>query len=149
MESKIYLDENVQVQQQNFLIKSQKATVNLDHYGNKRPKYFTFENQVFLNQTLPNQVERNGFREKLEGFLPENYMIMTGAPRVEQGKDVTINNNNKNNNKNKTNTNKNKKTNNENKNKNTKQQTTNNSKSNTSNLTNQPTRKQIKHKHTT
>jgi len=88
-ESKVYLDQKVQVKQQTFLIKSQKAFISLDHYGSKRPNYFTFENQVVLNQKIPNQEDRNGFGEKLEGFLPENYVILTGAPRVEQGKDVT------------------------------------------------------------
>ncbi len=88
-ESKVYLEDEVEVKRQTFFIKSRKGSIVLDNYGPKRPNYFTFENDVTLNQKIPDQPDRNAYGEKLEGFLPENYVILTGAPRVEQGKDVT------------------------------------------------------------
>ena len=88
-EAQIKLEDNVEIIQQNFNIRSKRATMQLDNYGNKKLNYYVFENNVVLRQKLPNQMNRTAYGEKLEGFLPENYVILTGAPRVEQGKDVT------------------------------------------------------------
>jgi lipopolysaccharide transport protein LptA len=88
-DAQIHLEENVEITRQDFNIRSKRATMQLDNYGNKKLNYYVFENNVVLRQKLPNQINRTAYGEKLEGFLPENYVILTGAPRVEQGKDVT------------------------------------------------------------
>ncbi len=88
-EAQIKMEDSVEIIRQDVSIRAKRATMQLDHYGNKKLNYYVFENNVVLRQKLPNQIYRTAYSEKLEGFLPENYVILTGAPRVEQGKDVT------------------------------------------------------------
>jgi lipopolysaccharide export system protein LptA len=69
-----------------------KADIYLENY-NKSLKYFVMNDDVKLTETLRNPQtgvleERKAFAERLEGFGREEKMILTGAPRVEMGKDV-------------------------------------------------------------
>src|SRR5690606_20122020 len=73
-----------------YLISGRKAELFFQNY-NKSLKYFVINDDVKVTETLNTPqgvVQRRSFSESLEGFGSEKKMILSGAPRVEQGKDV-------------------------------------------------------------
>jgi lipopolysaccharide export system protein LptA len=74
----------------NYVITSGKADMFLENF-NKTLKYFVLNDDVKMTETLntPQGVtQRKAFAERLEGFGREEKMVLSGAPRVEMGKDV-------------------------------------------------------------
>ena len=84
------LDGGVRLIRQSYDITAGKAEMFLDNY-NKNLKYFVLNDDVKMTEKVegPEGVQvRKAFAEKLEGYGREEKMILSGAPRVEIGKDV-------------------------------------------------------------
>lgn len=89
-QSLAHLDGDVVMKRESYLITAGKADFFLENY-NKSLKYFVLNDDVKVTETLqtPEGVtERKAFSERLEGFGREQKMVLSGAPRVEYGKDV-------------------------------------------------------------
>lgn len=84
------LQGDVSMKREEYLITAGKADVFLENF-NKSLKYFVLNDDVKVTERLetPEGVtERKAFAERLEGFGREEKMVLSGAPRVEMGKDV-------------------------------------------------------------
>lgn len=69
---------------------SNQGTLFLENY-NKKLKYYALSDDVRLQEVLSlngRSVTRKAFAEKLEGFISEKKIILTGLPKVFQEKDV-------------------------------------------------------------
>jgi LPS export ABC transporter protein LptC len=84
------LEGDVRMKRDTYDITAGKAEIFLENY-NKSLKYFVLNDDVKVREKLqtPEGVqERRAFSERLEGFGREQKMVLSGAPRVEMGKDV-------------------------------------------------------------
>lgn len=84
-----HLEGTVHVKHGEYDIKSRKGEILIENY-NKRLKYFTFDDDVIVEQKsrkIPGG-KRLAFAEKMVGVRSEGTVVLTGAPRVVQGKDV-------------------------------------------------------------
>lgn len=80
----------VRIDRGNYLITGGNAELFFQNY-NKSLKYFVLNDDVKVTETLRTPegvVERRSFSESLEGFGSDKKMVLSGAPRVEQGKDI-------------------------------------------------------------
>lgn len=80
----------VRIDRGNYLITGGNAELFFQNY-NKSLKYFVLNDDVKVTESLRTPegvVQRRSFSESLEGFGSEKKMVLSGAPRVEQGKDV-------------------------------------------------------------
>jgi lipopolysaccharide transport protein LptA len=69
---------------------SNNGSMYLENY-NKKLKYYALSDDVRLQETLiigNKQVLRKAFAEKLEGFISDKRVVLTGFPKVFQGTDV-------------------------------------------------------------
>jgi LPS export ABC transporter protein LptC len=85
-----HLEGDVLMKRENYLITAGKADMYLENF-NKSLKYFVLNDDVKVTeklQTPEGVTERKAFSERLEGFGREQKMVLSGAPRVEMGKDV-------------------------------------------------------------
>jgi LPS export ABC transporter protein LptC len=85
-----YLIGSVHMHRDTYDITAGKADMFLENF-NKSLKYFVLNDDVKVTEKLqtPDGVqERKAFAERLEGFGREQKMVLSGAPRVEMGKDV-------------------------------------------------------------
>lgn len=90
VKSLAHLQEDVRMNRQSYLITAGKADIHLENY-NKSLKYFVFNDDVKVIeklQTPEGTSYRKAFSERLEGFGKEQKMVLSGAPKVEHGKDV-------------------------------------------------------------
>ncbi len=91
IQSLAHLEGDVYMKRDNYRITAGKADIYLENF-NKSLKYFVLNDDVKMTETLNNPqtgiMERKAFAERLEGFGREEKMILSGAPRVEQGTDV-------------------------------------------------------------
>lgn len=91
IESLAHLEGDVFMKRDNYRITAGKADIYLENF-NKSLKYFVLNDDVKMTETLNNPqtgiMERKAFSERLEGFGREEKMVLSGAPRVEQGSDV-------------------------------------------------------------
>lgn len=81
---------NVTFKKENLDASSNQGSLYLENY-NKKLKYYSLSDDVRLVETLlldGKPVSRKAFSEKLEGFISEKKVILTGFPKVFQGKDV-------------------------------------------------------------
>lgn len=81
---------NVRMKRDTYDITAGKADMYLENF-NKSLKYFVLNDDVKVSEKLQTNEgvqERKAFAERLEGFGREQKMILSGAPRVEMGKDV-------------------------------------------------------------
>ncbi|HXH32478.1 MAG TPA: LptA/OstA family protein [Bacteriovoracaceae bacterium] len=88
--SMAHLLGDVRIKRSNYLITAGKADLHMQNF-NKSLKYFVLNDDVKMTETMETPkgiTKRNAFSERLEGFGREQKMVLTGAPRVEQGKDV-------------------------------------------------------------
>jgi len=84
------LDGNVKVWHGEFTLMGRRGEILLENY-NKKLKYFTLNDDVVVEQKLPKNVpggHRTAYAERMEGIRSEGVVVLTGAPRVIQGKDV-------------------------------------------------------------
>ncbi|MGE3609867.1 MAG: LPS export ABC transporter periplasmic protein LptC [Bacteriovoracaceae bacterium] len=89
-QSLAHMENNVQISRRGYLITSGKADIFMENF-NKSLKYFVLNDDVKVSETLETPtgpVIRRSFSERLEGFGREEKMVLSGAPRVEQGKEV-------------------------------------------------------------
>lgn len=91
IQSLAHLEGDVFMKRENYRITAGKADIYLENF-NKSLKYFVVNDDVKMTETLNNPqtgiMERKAYAERLEGFGREEKMILSGAPRVEQGSDV-------------------------------------------------------------
>lgn len=89
-ESLVEMKGNVAFKKGNLDASSNKGTVFLENY-NKKLKYYSLSDDVRLQETLVmdgKPMVRKAFAEKLEGLISEKKVILTGLPKVFQGRDV-------------------------------------------------------------
>lgn len=89
-QSLAHLEGDVRMKRGTYVVTSGKADIYLENY-NKSLKYFVLNDDVKVTskiQTPEGIQERKAFSERLEGFGAEQKMVLSGAPRVEMGKDV-------------------------------------------------------------
>jgi lipopolysaccharide export system protein LptA len=85
-----HLEGDVWMHRESYNITAGKADMYLENY-NKSLKYFVLNDDVKVTEKVqtPEGVQtREAFAERLEGFGREQKMVLSGAPRVEMGKDV-------------------------------------------------------------
>ncbi len=91
IQSLAHLEGDVFMKRDNYRITAGKADIYLENF-NKSLKYFVLNDDVKMTENLNNPqtgvTERKAFAERLEGFGREEKMVLSGAPRVEQGADV-------------------------------------------------------------
>jgi lipopolysaccharide transport protein LptA len=84
------LSGDVKLKRGDYDISAGKGDIYLENY-NKKLKYFVLNDDVKVIekiQTKQGVQQREAFAERLEGFGREQRMVLTGAPRVEMGKDI-------------------------------------------------------------
>jgi lipopolysaccharide export system protein LptA len=89
-QSLVQLQGEVNLKRQSYLITAGKGDIYLENF-NKSLKYFVFNDDVKVTETIqtPQGTSyRKAFSERLEGFGREEKMVLSGAPRVEHGKDM-------------------------------------------------------------
>ena len=90
-QSVINLIGSVQINRLNSKVLAKRAEIWLENY-NKKLKYYELNDDIRLYEKFKDKagrtIERKGFAEKLEGISSEKITILSGAPRVLQGKDI-------------------------------------------------------------
>jgi lipopolysaccharide export system protein LptA len=91
LESRLELNKSVKLHRNNYYLTAGSAEIFLENF-NKKLKYYALYDDVKLEEKLKlksgkNQTRR-AFAEKLEGHQRTGKIILTGAPRVEQGNDI-------------------------------------------------------------
>lgn len=91
LESQIKLSKDVKLKRNNFDVESQKAEIFLENF-NKRLKYYVLYDDIKFVEKLKMKSGaskvRRAYAEKLEGFMSQGKIILSGAPRVEQDGDL-------------------------------------------------------------
>lgn len=91
LKSQVFLTENVKLERNNYHLESQKAEIFLENF-NKKLKYYVLYDDIKLEEKLlmpDGSVQmRRAFSEKLEGYMSDAKIVLSGAPRVEQGDDL-------------------------------------------------------------
>ncbi len=91
LDSLISLEGDVYLKKQRVEVWGRLGEIFLDNY-NKKLKYFVLYDDIKLEETLTigkdSFIGRKAFGEKLEGLSSEGILVLTGYPRVFQGKDV-------------------------------------------------------------
>ena len=89
--SLITLNQNVFLERNNYDLQAQRAEIFLENY-NKKLKYYVLYDDIKLveqlNTSEGNSQTRRAYSEKLEGYMSQGKIVLTGAPRVEQGDDL-------------------------------------------------------------
>jgi lipopolysaccharide export system protein LptA len=81
---------DVKMRREGYFITARKGDIFLENF-NKSLKYFVFNDDVKVTETVKTPegiTQRKAFAERLEGYGREDKMVLSGAPRVEMGKDV-------------------------------------------------------------
>ena len=91
LKSLVTLNKNVSLDRNNYHLEAQKAEIFLENY-NKKLKYYVLYDDIKLVEELklPSGASqtRRAFSEKLEGFMSQGKVVLTGAPSVQQGDDL-------------------------------------------------------------
>ncbi len=89
-ESHIRLEQEVEIRRAGLRVTSQKGDIYLEN-AHKKLKYLVLNDDVKVTENLVDAsgqpMVRKAWAERLEGF-GEDRMVLSGAPRVEQGKDM-------------------------------------------------------------
>jgi lipopolysaccharide export system protein LptA len=89
--SNLVLSGSVKINRSKFKLLAGKGEFFLENY-NKKLKYYALYDDIRLEETLKlrdgSELTRRAYSEKLEGFNSEGKVVLTGAPRVIQGKDI-------------------------------------------------------------
>lgn len=89
--SLISLNQDVKIQRNNYYLQAQRAKIFLENF-NKKLKYYELYDDVKLEEQVKlssgEKQTRRAYAEKLEAHQSSGKIILTGAPRVEQGRDV-------------------------------------------------------------
>lgn len=88
------MNDNLRFWRNNFKVRARRAEVFLENF-NKKLKYYVFYDDIKLTQKLENTlgskgraIERYAYGERLDGIASQNKLVLSGAPRVEQGSDT-------------------------------------------------------------
>ncbi len=86
------LKENVRIKKQQLKASSLRGEIFLENY-NKKLKYFVLYDDVKVVEKVmlegsTESFDRRAFAEKLEGFMSDGLMVLTGYPKVFQQSDV-------------------------------------------------------------
>lgn len=91
LKSLVTLNNNVYLERNNYNLRAQRAEIFLENF-NKKLKYYALYDDIKLVEELKlssGQTQtRKAFSEKLEGYMSQGKIVLTGAPRVEQGEDL-------------------------------------------------------------
>lgn len=91
VENQLTLSKDVNLLRNNMDISAQNAEIFLENF-NKRLKYYVFYDDIKLVETIKlesgEERERKAYAEKVEGFITEAKVVLSGAPRVEQESDI-------------------------------------------------------------
>lgn len=86
----ISLEKDVEIKRNNYNLRAQKGDIFLENF-NKKLKYYSLYDDIKLVEKLRlrdgTPSVRRAFAEKLEGFISEGKIILSGTPRVERGND--------------------------------------------------------------
>ncbi|MBP9673542.1 MAG: LPS export ABC transporter periplasmic protein LptC [Bacteriovoracaceae bacterium] len=90
-ELKVHLEQDVHLQKEQMNAYSRKAELYLENY-NKKLKYYVLYDDVKVEEKFKDQkgqiLERKAYAEKLEGFVLDQKIVLTGTPKVFQGSDT-------------------------------------------------------------
>jgi lipopolysaccharide export system protein LptA len=84
------LKGNVALVRDNYKVFSNNGSIFLENY-NKKLKYYSLYDDVRLEERVKaggRELSRKAFSEKLEGYMGEKKIILTGLPKVFQEKDI-------------------------------------------------------------
>lgn len=91
LKSLVKLDKSVKLERNNYFLSSEHAEIFLENF-NKNLKYYSLYDDVKLEEKVKlssgSHKQRKAFAQMLEGHQSSGKIILTGAPRVEQGDDV-------------------------------------------------------------
>lgn len=91
LKSLVSLRNSVEIRRNNYYLKAGNAEIFLDNF-NKKLKYYTLYDDVKLEEKLKLQNGqkqlRRAFAEKLVAHQRSGKLVLSGAPRVEQGDDI-------------------------------------------------------------
>ena len=91
LKSLVKLSNNVKLHRGNYNLSAGKAEIFLGNY-NKKLKYYVLYDDIKLVEKLDlrngRKQQRRAYSEKLEGYMSEAKVVLSGAPRVQQGNDL-------------------------------------------------------------
>lgn len=91
LESHVFLEGDVSLERNRYYLHANKADIFLDNF-NKSLKYYVLYDDIKLVEKLRlddgTTTTRKAYSEKLEGYMREAKIVLSGAPRVEQGNDL-------------------------------------------------------------
>lgn len=88
--NRVRLFDDVFIKKQGFTATSYRGEIFLENY-NKKLKYFVLNDDVKVVEKVNlgrESFERRSFSERLEGFMSESKIVLTGYPRVFQHQDI-------------------------------------------------------------
>lgn len=90
-ESQAYFEGDVNLRRNKYYLHANKADLFLENF-NKALKYYVLYDDIKLEEEIQledgTSVKRKAYSEKLEGYMRESKIVLSGAPRVEQGNDL-------------------------------------------------------------
>jgi lipopolysaccharide export system protein LptA len=91
LKSLVRLSKSVKLDRNNYHLEAEKAEIFLENF-NKKLKYYVLYDDIKLVEKLKlrngKSSLRKAFSEKLEGYMSEAKVVLSGAPRVESGSDL-------------------------------------------------------------
>jgi lipopolysaccharide export system protein LptA len=91
IEGKVDMKGNVLLEKPNFKVLAKNAEIFLDNF-NKKLKYYQLTDDIKMQERVQKRngefFERKAFAERMEGYASEGKLVLTGAPRVLQGRDI-------------------------------------------------------------
>lgn len=91
LESHVFLEGDVSVSRNRYNLEANKADIFLENF-NKTLKYYVLYDDIKLEEKITlddgTTIKRKAFSEKLEGYMREGKIVLSGAPRVEQDSDL-------------------------------------------------------------
>lgn len=91
LESHVFLEGDVSLKRNKYYLHANKADIFLENF-NKSLKYYVLYDDIKLVEKLilddGTTTTRKAYSEKLEGYMREAKIVLSGAPRVEQGNDL-------------------------------------------------------------
>ncbi len=90
--SRVDMKEDVKIKRESMLLSAQNSSIFLENYT-KKLKYYELTDDVVIKQTFREgtsgrTINRTAYSEKLEGFVRDRKVILTGAPRVLSNEDI-------------------------------------------------------------
>jgi len=91
LQARVEMTGNVQIDKPNFKVLAKNAEIFLDNF-NKKLKYYQLTDDIKMQERVQKRngefYQRKAFAEKMEGYASEGKLVLTGAPRVLQGRDI-------------------------------------------------------------